>query len=80
MYFHYFSDANVEMPSYTGGVGMLACGPVLVICQRQHHTTPGSHASELTSGGTNVDQTVPLNGLLQELRIRLGKATQELLP
>ena len=75
MYFHYFSDANVEMPSYTGGVGMLACGPVLVICQRQHHTTPGSHASELTSGGTNVDQTVPLNGLLQELRIRLGKAT-----
>jgi hypothetical protein len=53
----------------------VACGPIQLICLRQHHATPGSHASELTAGGTNVDQVVPLNGVLHELHIRLGKPT-----
>ena len=42
-YFEFYSDASNGEKSYTGGVGLLAGGPVLNICQRQHLSAPDSH-------------------------------------
>ena len=75
MSFHFFSDANVDNPSVSGGVGMLAGGPVIVKSQRQHLKAPNSHASEVVSGGDNLNLVIPTNGFLQESRIRLGAST-----
>lgn len=75
MYFHYFSDANLKEGSVSGGIGMLAGGPIVGLSQRQHHTAPESHTAEIVAAGVNVNQCIPVNGLLQELRIRLGRAT-----
>ena len=36
---------------------------------------PGSHTVEVVGAGTNFSLLVPLNGVLQELRIRQGMAT-----
>ena len=72
---HHFSDANLKHRSVSGGVGMLACGPIQTISQRQHLASPDSHTSEVVSAGTNVNYVVPTNGVLQELRIRLGQPT-----
>ena len=75
MYFHYFSDANLKQRSLTGGVGMLAGGPTHVVCQRQHLKGPDSHTVEVVAAGNNCNNIVAQNGLLQELRIRLGQPT-----
>jgi hypothetical protein len=73
MYFHFFSDANLGVRSMSGGVAMLAGGPIAVVCQRQHLASPDSHTSEVVSAGNNSSLCVAINGVLQELRIRLGK-------
>ena len=54
---------------------MLAAGPCQVICQRQHLSSPGSHAAEVVAAGNNLHAVVPQNGLLQEARVRQGKRT-----
>jgi hypothetical protein len=72
-FFHYYADASNDMRSVTGGVGMLAGGCILSISQTQHLTAPDSHTSEVVGGGTNFHFIVPINGLLQELHIRLGR-------
>jgi hypothetical protein len=75
MFFHFFADANLRTRSTTGGIGMLAGGCILPVCQRQHLSAPGSHTVEVVGGGTNFSLVVPVNGVLQELRIRRGMAT-----
>ena len=42
---------------------------------RQHLQSPEAHTSEIVSAGTNVNAIIPVNGLLQELHIRLGIPT-----
>ena len=74
-YFHCYSDANLTDGSTTGGVGMLACGPCIVLRQRQHLAAPDTHTAEVVAGGVGLSQVVPVNGVLQELSIRLGTAT-----
>jgi hypothetical protein len=56
----------------TGGIGLLAGCAIVVVCQRQHLASPGSHTSEAVAGGTNVNLLTPCSGVLQELHIRLG--------
>jgi hypothetical protein len=46
---HWFSDANLDTGSITGGVGMLAKGPIAVASQNQHLASPDSHTSEVTT-------------------------------
>ena len=75
MFFHFFADANLRVSSTTGGVGMLAGGCILPVCQRQQLSAPGSHTVEVVGAGTNYSLLVPCNGVLQELRIRQGVAT-----
>ena len=72
MAYHFFSDASNNTMSVTGGVGMLAGGPIQSISQNQHLAAPCSHTSEVVSGGNNLNAVVPQNGLLQEVHIRLG--------
>ena len=54
---------------------MLAGGPLQVICSRQHLATPTAHDAEVVAGGTNLHHVYPVNGLLQELGVRLGMPT-----
>ena len=76
MFLHWFSDANLSLGnSRTGGVGMLARGPIATISQSQHLKAPDSHTAEVVGGGTNFSNVVPVNGLLQELHIRRGSIT-----
>ena len=75
MYFHFFSDASLKNTSYTGGVGMLGGGPIYVGSRRQHLAAPDSHSAEVVAGGDNMHTLVAINGVLQEVRIRLGTAT-----
>ena len=71
-YFHWFSDSSLTM---TGGVGMLAGGPIAAISSRPHLANPDSTTGEIVAAGTNVHHLYPINGMLQELHIRLGKPT-----
>lgn len=54
---------------------MLAGGCIAATSQRHHLADPGSHGSEVVAAGNNLNTLTPINGLLQELRIRLGKTT-----
>ena len=55
---------------------MLGAGPINTIHQSQHLAAPCSHTSEVVAAGVNVNlSVVPVNGVLQEIRIRLGNAT-----
>jgi hypothetical protein len=74
MYFHFFSDANLKERSTTGGIGMLAGGPIVAISQRQGLKAPDSHSAEVVAAGVNLNAVVPVNGVLQEMRIRCGQA------
>ena len=74
--FHWFADAAPEAEGYkgiTGGVGMLARGPILTISQRQTLASPCTHSLEVVGAGTNINYLIPVSGLLQEVRIRLGR-------
>ena len=71
-YYHYFSDASINV---TGGVAMFAGGCIGMVCLRQHLKSPEAHTSELVAGGTNINQLIPVNGLLQEIGIRMGLPT-----
>ena len=53
---------------------MLARGCILGLSQRQHLAAPCSHSSEVVSAGTNFSLAMPVIGVLEELRIQLGKA------
>ena len=37
---------------------------------------PDAHTSEIVAGGTNVHAIIPVNGVMQELHIRQGRATK----
>ena len=75
-YWHFFSDASNGLRSITGGLGMLAGGPVTAVHQAQHLAAPCSHTAEVVAAGVNVNlSVVPVNGILQEIRIRLGNPT-----
>ena len=63
------------MPGVSGGVAMLAGGMIQGLTQRQHLKSAGSHDNELVAGGTNLNFCVMINGVLQELHIRMGKPT-----
>ena len=71
-FFHFFSDANLDVNSVTGGVGMLACGLIMGISQRQHLKAPCVHTAEVVAASTNLNLLVPVSGVLQEMRIRKG--------
>ena len=75
MYFQYFTDAALKIKSITGGVGLLACGPIDLHCARQHCTAPCAHSAEQVAGSSNLQRIIPINGVLQDVRIRLGKST-----
>jgi len=60
--------------SRTGGVGMLACGPVQTISQNQHMPSPCAHTSEVVAASTFLNHIVPTAGTRQELRIQCGHA------
>ena len=75
MYYHFFSDANLLERGTCGGVGMLAGGPIQTYSQRLQLANPCSHSAEVVAAGNNLSQVVPVNGLLQEIRIRCGSAT-----
>ena len=72
MFLHFFSDANLDTGSTSGGIAMLAGGCVLAISQNQHLTAPCSHTAETVAAGTNVNLLVPIAGLLQELSVLQG--------
>ena len=72
MFLHFFSDANLDNGSVSGGVAMLAGGCVLAISQNQHLSAPCSHTAETVAAGTNVNLLVPIAGLLQELSVLQG--------
>jgi hypothetical protein len=76
-YFHWFSDGSVGAVrnSITGGVGMLAGGPIICLSQRQHLASPCSHSTELAAAGTGLNFVIAVNGFLQETSVRLGKPT-----
>ena len=71
--YHYFSDASINV---TGGIGMFAGCCIQNLALRMHLQSPDAHTSEIVAGGTNVHAIVPVNGLLQELHIRMGRATK----
>jgi len=71
--YHYFSDASINV---TGGVGMFAGCCIQNLALRMHLQSPDAHTSEIVAGGTNVHAIVPVNGLMQELHIRQGRATK----
>ena len=75
MHYHHFSDASVDMPGVSGGAAFLAGGLIQGLTQRQHLKATGSHDNELVAGGTNLNFCIMINGILQELHIRLGSAT-----
>ena len=75
MSYHFFSDASNKTRSVTGGVGMLAGGPIQAIGQRQQLAAPDSHVSEVVAAGNGAHAVVPVNGVLQEMHIRLGVPT-----
>jgi hypothetical protein len=75
MYYEYFSDASLDLKGVTGGVGMLAGGPIQMVSSRQHLSGPNSHAVEVVAGGDNLNGVIPVNGVLQELHIRCGLPT-----
>ena len=75
MSYHFFSDASNKVRSMTGGVGMLAGGPIQDMSQRQQLTAPDSHMAEVVAAGNGAHAVIPVNGLLQELHIRLGVPT-----
>ena len=54
---------------------MLAKGAIQAISQTQHLSAPDSHTSEVTAAGTGLHNVIPMNGLLQEARIRRGRPT-----
>ena len=71
--YHFFSDASINV---TGGVGMFAGACIQMLALRQHLQAPDAHTSEIVAGGTNVHAIIPVNGVLQELHIRRGRATK----
>ena len=71
-HYHFFSDANLDVRSRTGGVGMLAGGCIQPISTDQHLASPDAHTSEVVAGGTNLNSMVPVAGTLQELHILCG--------
>ena len=73
MYWHYFSDGANKIRSIAGGVGMLAGGIVIPVCQRAPQTCPDSMTIEVVSGGNNLHHLIPITGLLQEFHIQQGK-------
>ena len=75
MAYHYFADASNNVRSITGGVGILAGGCIQASLQRQHLKAPCAHSAEVVGGGNNLNSVVPVNGTLQESRIRLGVPT-----
>ena len=74
-YFHTFVDANLTESSRTGGVGMLACGVIQPVSQRQHLKAACAHTSEVVAASTFLNLLAPTNGTLQELSIRRGMPT-----
>jgi hypothetical protein len=66
---HQFSDSNLDMPSITGGVQMLAGGAIEALSSRQHIVSPDAHTSEVVAAGTCLHRLMAIRGLLQELRI-----------
>jgi hypothetical protein len=72
---HWFSDANLDTGSITGGIGMLAKGPIAAASQNQHLASPDAHTSEVVAASSNLNFLVPCNGVLQEIHIRLGTKT-----
>ena len=74
-YYHYFSDSNLDFKSVSGGSGYLAGGEIQGISSRQHLAAPDAYAAEVVAAGTNLHHVVPVNGLLQELGIRVGLPT-----
>ena len=78
--YHFFSDASASNPeanhrAISGGIGMLAGGAIQARSSRLHLASPNSYASEAVSAGDNLNVVVPVNGVLQELRIRQGTPT-----
>ncbi len=73
------SDASPKGKGVSGGVVMLAAGPIMQISQRVHLVCPDVHSVEMASAGTLHTCVVPINGVLQELLIRRGRATPVLL-
>ena len=69
---HVFSDASVGV---TGGAIMLAGGCVQMLSARQHLASPSAHTSETVAAGTILNLLIPINGVCQELSIRLGEPT-----
>ena len=74
MFMHWFADANLTTKSTTGGVGMLAGGCMVPVSQRQHLKAPCAHTVEVVGAGTNFSIMIPVQSVLQELHIGLGKA------
>jgi hypothetical protein len=72
MSFHFFSDAN---PGVSGGVAMLAGATIGTRSGRMHIKAPNIHTSEAVSAGDNLNMVIPINGVLQELRVRCGVPT-----
>jgi hypothetical protein len=66
---HQFTDSNLDMPSITGGVQMLAGGVIEALSSRQHIVAPDAHTAEVVAAGTCLHRMMAIRGLLQELRI-----------
>ena len=69
------SDASPKGKGVSGGVVMLAGGPIMQISQCVHLVCPDVHSVEMASAGTLHTCVVPINGVLQEIMVRCGRAT-----
>ena len=74
---HAYSDGggSATSASITGGAGFLAGGVLYPILSRQHLTAPEVHTIEVVAGGTGLNMVGLVNAILQEMQVRLGKAT-----
>ena len=68
------ADASPRGKGVAGGVVMLGGGPIQTIGQRVHLACPDMHSVEMVSAGTLFTMIIPINGVLQEISIRRGRA------
>jgi hypothetical protein len=69
------SDASPVLSGIAAGTHHVFGGNILTITLRAHLAAPCAHSIETVAGGTNHAFAVPINGVLQQLRIRCGRPT-----
>ena len=67
---HVFADGALGRKSMSGGILMLAGGPIDVLCGRQHLQSPNSHTTEVVAASSVLHRVIAARGVLIETRVR----------